>query len=223
MSDNEIEFIESVLEPRLFKGSNVVRHINSHWKIFNSVLDFPLHKLSYISNGNGYLSGSFPLTLLENSTDPLEATIKALVRSDSPTIDGYIAGRTTITSNGLWMISGINMNFSYDIIAEIPGFNGVMVSNVIPETLPYLAPPDNITTEVTGFFKPTRFSSSVVWDSSRPLEDQITVLDLFKKPLNVSISIVWDSTLYPPTGFSSVVTGFYKPTRLNSHIIWKEI
>lgn len=89
--------------------------------------------------GVGYLSGNFPLTLLNESSNPSHANVRAIVKHEQYGFNGSIAGTTTVLPNGHWVIDNLNMDLMYDVIAEIPGYNGIIISNVSPD--PDYVPP----------------------------------------------------------------------------------
>ena len=91
--------------------------------------------------GDGMLSGSFPLTLITSGGNlPNQAIIKILYRPsilDTNTV--HVVATTTCNTDGSWQVSGLNENLKFDIVARIPGFNDVIISNVQPMGAPLSA------------------------------------------------------------------------------------
>lgn len=90
-------------------------------------------------SGAGYLSGSFPVSLLNQSDNPENATIHAYVKKTTSIFNNTLAGTTNVSPNGHWVIGNLNKDLVYDVIAEIPGYNGIIISNVSPD--PDYVPP----------------------------------------------------------------------------------
>lgn len=91
------------------------------------------------TKGLGYLSGNFPLNLINESTNPDYAVVRAVVSGGDPLVHTITAGTTTVLPNGHWVIDNLNKDLVYDVIAEIPGYNGIIISNVSPD--PDYVPP----------------------------------------------------------------------------------
>ena len=81
-----------------------------------------------VHKGTGILSGSFPTSVLGIGT----ATVKALMKSSLNSVNGLVAGATTVEPNGSWAITGLNTDMFFDVVIDIPGYNGVILSNVKP-------------------------------------------------------------------------------------------
>lgn len=84
----------------------------------------------------GLLSGSFPLSMLTYQGNlPSYAEIRILYRPNTEDlVDGILVATTTCNADGTWQVSGLNENSKYDIVARIPGFNDVLISDVQPVT-----------------------------------------------------------------------------------------
>lgn len=91
--------------------------------------------------GNGLLSGSFPLSLITQGGNlPSQANIRILYRPEQGASgDGYVVATTTCNADGTWQVSGLNENLKFDIVARIPGFNDVLISDVQPTGAPLSA------------------------------------------------------------------------------------
>ena len=81
-----------------------------------------------VHKGTGTLSGSFPTSVLGIGT----ATVKAHMKSSLSSVKGLVAGTTTVEPNGSWEITGLNTDMFFDVVIDIPGYNGVILSNVKP-------------------------------------------------------------------------------------------
>lgn len=89
------------------------------------------------TRGHGILSGSFPLSLLtDNNQLPNQAQIRILYRPNTGDAgDGTLVATTTCNTDGTWQVSGLNESLKFDIVARIPGFNDVIISDVQPTEL----------------------------------------------------------------------------------------
>lgn len=92
-------------------------------------------------NGNGILSGSFPLSMLTNGGNlPSQAEIRILYRPNTGDLgDGVVVATTTCNVDGTWQVANLNESLKYDIVARIPGFNDVIISDVQPAGAPLTA------------------------------------------------------------------------------------
>lgn len=104
---------------------------------FNITEPFDRHTLG----GNGLLSGSFPLNMVTQGGNlPSQAEIRILYRPNTGDPgDGILVGTTTCNVDGTWQVSGLNENLKFDIVARIPGFNDVLISDVQPTGAPLSA------------------------------------------------------------------------------------
>lgn len=86
------------------------------------------------AKGNGHLAGSFPMSLITQGGNlPSQAEIRVLYRPNTGDPgDGILVGTTTCNADGTWQVSDLNENLKFDIVARIPGFNDVLISNVQP-------------------------------------------------------------------------------------------
>lgn len=91
--------------------------------------------------GNGLLSGSFPLSFVTQEGNlPTQAEIRILYRPERGAEgDGYVVATTICNADGTWQVSGLNENLKFDIVARIPGFNDVIISDVQPTGAPLTA------------------------------------------------------------------------------------
>lgn len=99
---------------------------------FNITEPFDRHALG----GNGLLSGSFPLSMItQNGNLPSQSEIRILYRPNTGEPgDGILVGTTTCNADGTWQVSGLDENLKFDIVARIPGYNDVLISDVQPVT-----------------------------------------------------------------------------------------
>lgn len=93
------------------------------------------------AGGAGLLSGSFPLSMLTNGGNlPSQAEIRILYRPNTGDIgDGVVVATTTCNTDGTWQVANLNESLKYDIVARIPGFNDVIISDVQPAGAPLTA------------------------------------------------------------------------------------
>lgn len=86
------------------------------------------------ARGHGILSGTFPLSLLTNGGNlPSQSDIRILYRPESGDFgDGLVVATTTCDVDGTWQVSELNEDLKFDIVARIPGFNDVIISDVQP-------------------------------------------------------------------------------------------
>ena len=91
--------------------------------------------------GNGLLSGSFPLSMITQGGNlPSQADIRILYRPEQGAGgDGYVVATTTCNADGTWQVSGLDENLKFDIVARIPGYNDVIISDVQPTGAPLSA------------------------------------------------------------------------------------
>lgn len=91
--------------------------------------------------GDGLLSGSFPLSMLTNEGNlPSQAEIRILYRPNTGDLgDGYVVATTTCNADGTWQVSGLDEDLKFDIVARIPGYNDVLISDVQPTGAPLTA------------------------------------------------------------------------------------
>lgn len=91
--------------------------------------------------GNGILSGSFPLSLLtEENNVPSDSVIRILYRPEGmEKEDGLLVDSTVCNADGTWQIHGLDENSKFDIVARIPGYNDVLISDVRPTGAPLTA------------------------------------------------------------------------------------
>ena len=84
----------------------------------------------------GLLSGSFPLSMVtQNGNLPSQSDVRILYRPNTGEPgDGILVATTICNADGTWQASGLNENLKYDIVARIPGFNDVLISDVQPVT-----------------------------------------------------------------------------------------
>ena len=86
--------------------------------------------------GKGLLSGSFPLGMVTQEGNlPSQSEVRILYRPNTGDPgDGIVVATTTCNADSTWQVSGLNENLKYDIVARIPGFNDVLISDVQPVT-----------------------------------------------------------------------------------------
>lgn len=91
--------------------------------------------------GFGTLSGSFPLSMLTNGGNlPSHAEIRVLYRPNTGDPgDGVVVSTATCNADGTWQVSGLDESLKFDIVARIPGFNDVIISDVQPTGAPLTA------------------------------------------------------------------------------------
>ena len=84
----------------------------------------------------GLLSGSFPLSMVTQGGNlPSQAEIRILYRPNTGELgDGVVVATTTCNADGTWQVLGLDENLKYDIVARIPGYNDVLISDVQPVT-----------------------------------------------------------------------------------------
>lgn len=82
--------------------------------------------------GQGYLQGQYPDSIALKGTQPVQATIRAVLRSNDGPGDGQLIATTTALANGSWKIEGLNHNLTFDIIARLQGCQDVIVPGVKP-------------------------------------------------------------------------------------------
>lgn len=94
-----------------------------------------------LSPGLGLLSGTFPLNMTTQAGNlPSQANIRILYRPEQGAdADGIVVATTTCNADGTWQVSGLDENSKFDIVARIPGFNDVIISNVQPTGAPLSA------------------------------------------------------------------------------------
>ena len=80
--------------------------------------------------GQGYLQGQYPDSVALKGTQPVQATIRVVLRSNDGPGDGQLIATTTAQANGSWKIEGLNPNLSYDIIARLQGSQDVIIPGV---------------------------------------------------------------------------------------------
>lgn len=87
-------------------------------------------------SGEGLLSGSFPMSMITQGGNlPSQAEIRILYRPNTGEPgDGILVATTTCNADSTWQVSGLNENLKYDIVARIPGYNDVLISDVQPVT-----------------------------------------------------------------------------------------
>jgi|SRR5690554_3112371 len=92
-------------------------------------------------SGNGILSGSFPLSMLtQEGNVPSKSEIRIHFRPTQDHMsDGIVVATTTCNADGTWQVSGLDENSKFDIVARIPGFNDVIISDVQPTGAPLSA------------------------------------------------------------------------------------
>lgn len=87
-----------------------------------------------LRNGGGYLAGSFPdgITTIEGA--PTSATVRVILRSQNPWLDGMVVAVTESAPDGTWLVEGLDPDLRYDVVGRKDGFNDVIVANVSPAT-----------------------------------------------------------------------------------------
>ena len=109
----------------------------------NTVLKFDLSESQQVrpDPGIGILSGSFPLSLLtDKDSAPTEAVVRVLYRTEEGHPgDGVLITTTTCNADGTWQVAGLNEDEKFDVVARIPGYNDVIISNVQPTGAPLTA------------------------------------------------------------------------------------
>ena len=109
----------------------------------NTVLKFDLSESQQVrpDPGIGILSGSFPLSLLtDKDSAPTQAVVRVLYRTEEGHPgDGVLITSTTCNADGTWQVAGLNEDEKFDVVARIPGFNDVIISDVQPAGAPLSA------------------------------------------------------------------------------------
>src|SRR5690554_3186173 len=85
-------------------------------------------------SGTGYLAGSYPDGITTVEGVPVDATVRVLLRSTDPALDGLVMAETRSRQDGTWLIEGLNSGLRYDVIGRRDGFNDVIMANVAPMT-----------------------------------------------------------------------------------------
>lgn len=95
----------------------------------------PLSFRKWASTGseNGFLSGSYPSGVTTVNGAPVAATVRALLRSTDPALDGLVVAEVESAPSGIWRIEGLNPNLRYDVVGRKAGFNDVIMANVTPK------------------------------------------------------------------------------------------
>lgn len=84
------------------------------------------------AEGAGYLAGEFPDGLTTVDGVPTESEVRALLRTEG-FFDGFVVGTTESRQDGTWVITGLNPDLTFDVVARKEGFNDVIVSRVRPQ------------------------------------------------------------------------------------------
>jgi len=95
--------------------------------------DYP--KLLY---GTGFLAGRFPDGITTVDGAPVSATVRVVLRSGDPALDGLLLAEVASGNDGTWRVDNLNPNLRYDVIGRKPGFNDVIMANVAPSNPPRL-------------------------------------------------------------------------------------
>lgn len=96
----------------------------------NSTLDGRMLDLS----GEGYLSGSFPDGITRAEGVPTQAAIKVLYRASmDDDFDGAKVAQVQSAPDGTWRVDNLNVDFRYDVIARLEGYNDMILSGVRPK------------------------------------------------------------------------------------------
>lgn len=85
-----------------------------------------------VAKGDGYLAGTFPDGITTVDGSPVSATVRAIVRSDDPSLDGLVVARVMSAQDGTWRIDGLHPDIRYDVVGRKNGFNDVIMSDVSP-------------------------------------------------------------------------------------------
>ena len=80
----------------------------------------------------GYLSGDFPGGVTTVDGTPVEATVRVLIRSIDPALNGLVVSEVKSAPSGVWRVEGLNPNLKYDVVGRKAGFNDVIMANVTP-------------------------------------------------------------------------------------------
>ena len=80
----------------------------------------------------GYLSGDFPGGVTTVDGTPVEATVRVLIRSIDPALNGLVVSEVKSAPSGVWRVDGLMSGLKYDIVGRKAGFNDVIAANVSP-------------------------------------------------------------------------------------------
>lgn len=93
-------------------------------------------KWSTMGRETGYLAGDFPGGITTVDGAPVEATVRVLLRSIDPALDGLVMAEVKSAPSGTWRVEGLNPNLRYDVVGRKAGFNDVIMANVTPKNPP---------------------------------------------------------------------------------------
>lgn len=83
--------------------------------------------------GTGYLAGEFPDGITTVEGVPVDATVRVLLRSTDPALDGLVMAETRSRHDGTWRVDGLNTSLRFDVIGRKAGHNDVIMADVTPE------------------------------------------------------------------------------------------
>lgn len=111
--------------------------IDSKWIAFDWALaGRPIYSAvmfaAYRPPGAGYLAGEYPDGLTTVDGVPVAATVRAIIRSSMPAVDGVVVAEVQSSPDGTWRIDGLDPALKYDVVARTEGHNDVIVSGVSP-------------------------------------------------------------------------------------------
>lgn len=85
-------------------------------------------------DGDGYLAGTFPDGITTVEGVPVAATVRVLLRSVDPALDGVVLAQVKSAPDGTWRVDGLNPALKYDVVGRKDGYNDVIMANVSPAT-----------------------------------------------------------------------------------------
>lgn len=87
-------------------------------------------------DGAGYLAGSFPDGITTVDGVPAPATVRVLLRSVDPALDGLVVAEVRSAPSGTWVVQGLNPALTFDVVGRKDGFNDVIMAGVRPAVAP---------------------------------------------------------------------------------------
>ena len=85
---------------------------------------------------SGYLAGEFPSGITSIDGVPTPAEIRVLLHTPSGQYaDGIVVAVTHSSPAGEWLVEGLPMEFTYDVVCRHADFNDLIWSNVIPKPM----------------------------------------------------------------------------------------
>lgn len=89
-----------------------------------------------LRTGSGYLAGEFPSGITSIDGVPTPAEIRVLLHTSSGQYaDGIVVAVTHSSPAGEWLVEGIPMEFTYDVVCRHADFNDLIWSNVVPKPM----------------------------------------------------------------------------------------